>query len=209
VVRNCYDDAPLIVVKDPRLSLLIPIWDTALQHEGYTPVYVIMVRDPREVAASLLRRNGFPRSKSLLLWISYMVAVERDTRGAPRCFVAYHDLLASADTALALIEPLLGGQSLRPTLQARVELERFIRPARHHVAEERLLGPFERLLPFYEALTGASDTPDGLQIAAAELERWMAELEQIMGPTLAWNREAVRLQERTLPGIEPEKRLGV
>ena len=54
---------------------------------GAAPLFVIPVRHPFEVAASLARRNGFSEAKALSLWLGHFLSVERDTRGFPRSFV--------------------------------------------------------------------------------------------------------------------------
>src|SRR2546430_2579244 len=41
-------------LKDPRMSLLLPLWQTRFPRMAS----ILMVRDPREVAQSLARRNG-------------------------------------------------------------------------------------------------------------------------------------------------------
>ena len=197
VVRSTYRDESLIVLKDPRISLLVPLWEAALLDEGYTPVYVIMVRDPRQVAASLLRRNGFPRSKGLLLWASHMVAVERDTRGSRRRFVPYDDLLASAETELAKVEETMDGRALQITRLSSLELERFVDPSMRHASDERPLGPFERLLPLYDALLRNPCDEAAIAEAARDVERWLSELESIFGATLA---EARTKRMDTSPG---------
>ena len=40
----------MIVLKDPRITVLTSFWDRALREAGYVPHYVIMVRNPLEVA---------------------------------------------------------------------------------------------------------------------------------------------------------------
>ncbi|HEX7738412.1 MAG TPA: hypothetical protein VF426_02055, partial [Marmoricola sp.] len=46
VVREEYADAPLVVLGDPRMSRLLPIWVEALRAEGLRCVHVVTVRDP-------------------------------------------------------------------------------------------------------------------------------------------------------------------
>jgi hypothetical protein len=55
--------------KDPRLCVLLPLYDEVFSACGVDPHYVVCIRDPRAVALSLLRRNRFPRMLSELLWI--------------------------------------------------------------------------------------------------------------------------------------------
>src|SRR4051812_23402288 len=57
------------VIKEPRLCLLLPILRPVLE----TPVFVHVVRDPLEIAASLMARNGFPLEVGVALWERYTV----------------------------------------------------------------------------------------------------------------------------------------
>jgi Glycosyl transferase family 2 len=67
---------PHMVLKDPRLCITLPLWRTVLG----SPVAVLVLRDPLEVALSLERRNSFPLMLSLAIWHRYVrqsvVAVE-------------------------------------------------------------------------------------------------------------------------------------
>ena len=84
VLESEYADAPLILIKDPRICVLAPLWDRALKENGYRPVYVVCVRNPLEVARSL--GNDMPTSRGLALWSEYMGPVD--------AFVAAGDVLA-------------------------------------------------------------------------------------------------------------------
>lgn len=61
-------DHPPWFVKDPRISLLLPLWDRlSLQR---LPA-VLAVRDPLESAGSVWLRDGFTPRRSLALWYLY------------------------------------------------------------------------------------------------------------------------------------------
>lgn len=89
-----FGPAPLFIVKDPRICRIVPLWLSVLDELGAAPLFVIPIRNPFEVAASLKQRNGFPETTSLLLWLRHFLAAERDTRGFRRSFVAYEHLLS-------------------------------------------------------------------------------------------------------------------
>lgn len=59
-----------IGIKDPRISLLLPFWATVVPFAGS----VVIVREPREVVASLEKRNGFDPTHGALLWLRYLCA---------------------------------------------------------------------------------------------------------------------------------------
>jgi hypothetical protein len=91
-----------------------------------------MVRHPLEVAESLRRRNSFAHSKSLMLWASYMVAAERDTRGSSRVFVDYDALVARPLGILDRIEQQANVILPRRTKLSANTIEQFVDVDLHH-----------------------------------------------------------------------------
>ncbi len=136
VVSLNYAHTDLAVIKDPRLSLLVPLWREALGAEGLPPVFVIMVRDPMEVAQSIAARDGAPVQASMLAWLSHMVAVERDTRGARRLFVSYSELVQNWETVLDRLRHQFA-MPLPISAEQAAEISSFLRPsARHHESDD-------------------------------------------------------------------------
>jgi hypothetical protein len=88
-----FGTAPLIVVKDPRISRVVPFWRAVLAGMGIAPRVVLPLRDPREVAASLADRDGMPPAEALLLWLRHVLDAEAESRALPRCLVRYEALL--------------------------------------------------------------------------------------------------------------------
>ncbi|HVO88396.1 MAG TPA: hypothetical protein VMV45_07635, partial [Casimicrobiaceae bacterium] len=95
VLSTEYGNAPLILIKDPRVCVLAPLWHRALQESGYRPAYVVVVRHPLEVAGSIESQGDMPLAQGLALWLTYMQRVERfvQTRGVAAVHVRYADLL--------------------------------------------------------------------------------------------------------------------
>lgn len=83
-------DAPLLF-KDPRLCVLLPIWHVLLDE----PVHIIAVREPGEIAASLLKshRGTFTSHFLLALWEKYLRSALEELRGRQVLFVSYSRLL--------------------------------------------------------------------------------------------------------------------
>ncbi|NKC30729.1 sulfotransferase family protein [Falsiroseomonas selenitidurans] len=120
-------DAPFIL-KEPRLCRLLPVWLPAIERLGATPAVLLPVRNPLEVAQSLLVRNRIGTAQGLLLWLGHVLAAERDSRHLPRAVVHYDDLLADWRGLLAQL-----GVAFRR--ETALETEAFLSPAlRHHEA---------------------------------------------------------------------------
>ncbi len=76
-------------IKDPRMCLLLPAWRDYFR----SPLAVLVVRDPVEVAISLNKRNQMPLTVGVALWEAYMRSALRHSQGMPRILVDYNALL--------------------------------------------------------------------------------------------------------------------
>lgn len=120
--------APLVVVKDPRITLLSDLWFDAARRAGFDVMTVIAVRHPQEVIESIAVRSGASPELSSALWLKYNLLAERDTRGLPRVFVHYENLLEDWRREIKRISVVLGID-----LDARDEaaIEEFLKPDLH------------------------------------------------------------------------------
>lgn len=85
--------APLTIIKDPRISLLSGMWFEAARSAGFDVAAVIAVRHPQEVIGSVAAQIQASPEFSSALWLKATLLAERDTRGMPRVFVEYANLL--------------------------------------------------------------------------------------------------------------------
>ena len=84
-----YGDEPLFMLKDPRISLFLPIWTAGLGELGIASHVIISFRNPIEVAQSLAAQQTtvFPYEawdldRGGLLWLRYILAAEGYPGGA-------------------------------------------------------------------------------------------------------------------------------
>ncbi len=146
IVRRNFAGTRPWAVKDPRACRFVPLWTAALAELDCTPRYLIVCRHPDEVAASLMRRDGFSRDKSDLLWSDHMLAAEAATRDARRVFVGYAQLLESPTKELEKIAAELEVEWPADMDAASEELGEFLSGAlRHHVAKGSDIPPRGRL----------------------------------------------------------------
>lgn len=91
-----------LVIKDPRSVWLHPLWTKAAAESGLTLCYLTMLRHPTEVVGSRSKYYGSakdPRKardyviSKVAGWINVSLLNERQTRGRPRAYVRYTDLL--------------------------------------------------------------------------------------------------------------------
>jgi len=132
--------------KDPRICRLLPLWQEMFATLEIEPVYVLTIRHPLEVAASLQQRDGISSARGQLLWLEHNLEALRHTRGKLGLVLDYDRWFshpkAQAEAALATLE--------RAWPSDETELERVfathIRPELRHQSRP----DDQRYLPFVE-----------------------------------------------------------
>jgi len=91
IVRRIAHPDSSLVIKDPRLCLMLPVW----QEFVAAPAHVVVVRDPRKIAASLMAAfpNSFTTDFLLALWQKYMQSALSALAGKRVLFVSYARML--------------------------------------------------------------------------------------------------------------------
>lgn len=87
-------------IKDPRMCRLVPVWLELLAIRNLRPRFIIALRPPAEVAASLETRDGLSKTLSQTLWLEHLATAERDTREYPRTFITMEALLGDTEAAV-------------------------------------------------------------------------------------------------------------
>lgn len=124
------------LMKDPRATVLLPMWRRVLEETDVAARCVIPVRHPLAVAGSLRRRDGFADEKSVLVWSAYMLAAEAYTRDLPRVFVGYDALLADWRREAARIEAAHGAPLPGLTEESAAEIDGFLTADLRHNAPD-------------------------------------------------------------------------
>ena len=132
ILGSEFGGSPQFVVKDPRICRLVPIWTSALERFGAAPRFILPVRNPLEVAASLKLRNRYPTTKSLLLWLRHALEAERHTRSFRRSIVSYEQLLRDWPGTVDKLGRELEIVWPRTSHAAHAEIEQFLSPRRRH-----------------------------------------------------------------------------
>jgi hypothetical protein len=205
-----YGEVRYPLLKDPRVTVLMPFWRTVLTELEVAARCVIPVRHPLAVAGSLARRNGFAPEKSVLIWTAYMLAAEAYTRGLPRAFVSYDGLLTDWRSEAARIEAAHGAPLPKLTEAAGKAIDRFLTPElRHNDAGGGLkdLGwagalAGQVLAWFEAAATGVAPGPAALDKAGRDLARRGQDIGVLVSPA------ARDLDEARAELVDLRQRLG-
>jgi hypothetical protein len=105
--------------KDPRLGLVLPFW----KNFWTSPIYIVTVRHPLDIARSLQRRFHLPLSASLLLWQSYMLSTLHHTRESRRViFIEYEQLLRHPREQCVRLTAFLDEQCGLPAGRGDIEM---------------------------------------------------------------------------------------
>ena len=122
----------LIVVKDPRFCRFPRLVADGLSSAGWQPCFVLIYRDPVEVARSLGSRNSLPLEHNLLIWLRSVLDAERGTRGYPRVFLSYDFLMGDWRGAISLIERELGILLPQHSPRAEAAVDSFLETELRH-----------------------------------------------------------------------------
>lgn len=129
--------------KDPRTVRFLPLWRRLFDQLDVDPIWILAVRDPRAVAASLYRRDGIKTPLGELLWLEHYLDALRNVGARIACIVHYERWFSSPRTQLEELAAAIGGA----TDAAMDEAHRAIRAElRHEAPSDNYSLPFaERL----------------------------------------------------------------
>jgi hypothetical protein len=111
-VKRTFGRHALWGFKDPRTIRLLPFWRRALRDSKAEDAYVVVIRNPLSVAASLNRRQGMDMLRAQRLWLAHMVPFLDEIRDRPFVVVDYDLLMAQPRAQLERIAAALQLPSL-------------------------------------------------------------------------------------------------
>ena len=130
-----FADAPLFVVKEPRLCRLLPLWIRAAEIARIELRSVLAIRHPGAVVSSLKARDKSHPTRSVLLWLRSVLDAEYETRTLPRAVVPYSDLMADWRGVMTTVGQDLDLAWPRWTRKAEAEIEQFLDPGLTHFSD--------------------------------------------------------------------------
>src|SRR5690606_3290972 len=73
LIRKKTAKVEIFGLKDPRLSRLLPFWQSVFAHCAIQPLYLLALRNPLSVVKSLQKRDGMDAEQSYFLWIEHLL----------------------------------------------------------------------------------------------------------------------------------------
>ncbi|MEO7934889.1 MAG: glycosyltransferase [Dokdonella sp.] len=204
LITNEYPTSRLFVVKDPRITLFLPLWSEAMRQSSIMPLFVLPFRHPETVATSLEARerkldidNPLPHAQGLAVWLRYVLAAEKFTRGQPRTFVAFEKMLANWRDEFTRMGRQLGidwpnEQCAGAKIDDFLESEASVDASR--LALDQVSGIYHDV---YSSLTQAVLEPQSVLPAFNAAGQAVATAEGLLGPALfARDQAFIELRER-------------
>jgi len=140
LIASEYGDAPLILIKEPRICRLAPLYLDVLDTLGIKPLVILPVRHPGEVIQSIHERDRIDPWTVELLWLRNLLEAEEATRACRRVWTSFDHLLDNWETTAESIAIGLGIVWPNGEGKAAVDIQSILKPRyRHHrIADNRV-----------------------------------------------------------------------
>ncbi len=198
-------------LKDPRISLLLPLWQQLSRDTGLPLRLVISVRDPAEVMVSLQQRDGLltdmtPWRAQRLIW-RHLQQLLLDSPGLPTLMVSYGAWFEAAPAEAQLLGLAHFCQQAAPPQAARRQALERIRPEHRRSlrpATDLPLAIHPLLLDLHGRLEAiARLEADQQNQALAGLRRWLAGTPRQLPAQTDHLPEPMQAEAEASPWFEP------
>jgi len=115
--------------KDPRTCITLPFWQKII---GNDLVYVVILRNPLDVAKSLKKVHNLSNNKSILLWARYYLTILNNLEGKKYSFIHSERLLSNWENETKKILKHINSPYLTNNDDTRRKINNFIKPNTWH-----------------------------------------------------------------------------
>jgi len=134
-IQTDYGDEALIVLKDPRVARLMPLYLAALDILNIEPLVILPLRPPSEVVASLVNRDGMSTELAQNLWLRGVIEAEFESRSCLRCWLSFDSLLQDWEGVATKLGSDLGVVWPNPPACILADVDGFVKPRFRHRPE--------------------------------------------------------------------------
>jgi hypothetical protein len=131
LILDEFDLSGPLLIKDPRMSVLLPFWMPVFRELQLNPYYILVCRHPAGVSESLKVRDNLTELRSEKLWLYYNLSAELYTREYNRLFISYDHLLTEIPEAANRFFQYLP-LPVPPGPEAEERMSRFVEPGLNH-----------------------------------------------------------------------------
>jgi hypothetical protein len=173
-----YGSAALPIIKDPRISVLLPAWKEVTQTLPGGAAFIVAYRHPAAVSKSLGQRNDFTPFHCVALWLHCLLRAEIGTRGLKRAFVNANTLVSDPIAELGRLGRVLDLPLNADRPEVRRAIAKFIEPELLHPsgATPSVLSALAENV--FRQLEVLSQTPDNAE-ALARLDELRADFDAV------------------------------
>lgn len=164
--------------KDPRTTLLLPVYLEMFKRMGVRPHFVMPVRHPFDVAKSMERRDGVSQNVAVGLWIHFVLTALHDLEPRDLTVFSYESFLTVPRRCL---EPALHELKLSKSEEAWAGVRKVVRADLNHGNQANEIFP-ELLERVYSLVQAIVSDPSGYKAGAfqAQIEALWSEW-QVLG----------------------------
>lgn len=186
LLQDQFGGSQKILIKDPRLCRLMPLWQSYAATRDDTLRAILTVRHPLEVAGSLHSRNQFSLEEGQMIWLRENIMALRYLRTMSASILRFEDLLTDWRGVLTRIFNDLNIHLAPLSAETRAEIDAFLSPKlRRQVADQDSPARSDWVSDLaqrsYEAL-GTHYTPIALDLVHALLDMIMQPMEEVSEP---------------------------
>lgn len=171
IIRDEYGADSFFVLKDPRICRLFPFWQEVFSRLSIECYVITIIRNPSEVASSLLKRNGIPEPLGRLLWMNHVLDAEFYTRGCTRSFVLYDRFLVEHRKQLERLLMDLGLEEVMRSSSNIDDIDSFVDRNLRHFTHNNSSFRSQPDQQVFTALTGLADKEDKRSLAILDVMR--------------------------------------
>jgi hypothetical protein len=185
--------------KDPRTASFLPLWIRILNSPGIVPVFILAIRDPANVAASMKRQIGRKEVITELQWLQRTTNALYHT--AANCYIVHFEDWFTRPVELA--QGLLEYTELNQYFSSNLEdaLKDVIKPNLHRAFYYDYTVQNDYVIRLYEALKACR----GTDFDRKKLSVVVKESRKIMNSFKGWYVEAQNYLRRRLKHTDMEK----
>jgi hypothetical protein len=147
--------------KDPRASVTLPFWRDLIGEMDY----VLCIRNPADVAASLVRRgtDGLDFDDAVTLWLRYLRAALETTHESRRLILRYEDYFTDTERQIQRLTEFVCGPGTKLSDETHDRVVSFIDPELWHNRDfieetDRTLSVSPEAADLYVSLTAQAAT---------------------------------------------------
>jgi tetratricopeptide (TPR) repeat protein len=118
--------------KDPRTLRFLPLWKKIFEELGLQPIWILCIRDPSAVAASLLARDGIAPVLGELLWLEHYLDALRDLGPDIAAIIHYERWFSATSAQAEELSAAIGGATGSSIEDACRSIKTDLR---HHVSD--------------------------------------------------------------------------